>query len=326
MYNLLTVLILVSLYLEKKHEKEARFSVNKIIVNTLGILTHYYFFVFKFFNIISLIFSKKKSILKKAVIEFLVSIALSSVLFPYMWEKVLYSSITKNMYSNALEINLNYIFTRLFTMGGNFTNFTFGTPTILSLIILILIGIPVFKMKTKKQLTRGPIGYYFLIFVGYFITTSIFSPFDDIRYIMPISYVLFLLLGLILNISLKDWSHLIYLKQALLGIILASVLFSPSWIPWYFRHDKDLSQVDYNKFKDIIIVTKHNHDLAAASQFIVRFERFKVINPAEINLLTKEKGRYLLLDFTKTLRLPNQYLFYSNYDFEFSVLNSKLNN
>lgn len=208
MYALSTLNIVITTYLHLKlldcENKNNRILVAIGILALLGSLTHYYYLfyllaIFMMF-IIKYVKEKKFKQLGKYILAFVISGILSLIIFPYSINHIFFSyrgqgvlNNFTNMYQYLINITLYLIIANIYI----FNNF----------LVILLLGISIIcicKLIKHKKIVKTKnkyIRYIVIPTLFYFIIVAICSPFIEIRYILPISPMIFILvIYLIYNI------------------------------------------------------------------------------------------------------------------------------
>ena len=266
MYTLLTLEILITIFLHIKLLKIQKPNTKLLLalgLTTLaGILTHYYyiFYIAIMYLIFFIKYIKEKNIktLVKYTITMLISGVASLIIFPYSIKHMFFEyrgqgviSNFENIYKSILNIleqlrNLNY----------------YGFNNLLFFIIIVIVGLFIYKkiayyhtqklskysQKTsdssqkscytkqnnkafqKNMLSKENKEILKLIYISsifFFIIASIASPWNVLRYIVPVCglifvFLMFLLYKLINDVTTKKISSILYV--IFICIILASPL------------------------------------------------------------------------------------------------------
>lgn len=237
MYTLLTLEFLITIFLHIKLLKIQKPNTKLLLalgLTTLaGILTHYYyiFYIAIMYLIFFIKYIKEKNIktLVKYTITMLISGVASLIIFPYSIKHMFFEyrgqgviSNFENIYKSILNIleqlrNLNY----------------YGFNNLLFFIIIVIVGLFIYKKiayyHTQKlsDSSKEILKLIYIPSIFFFIIASIASPWNVLRYIVPVCglifvFLMFLLYKLINDVTTKKISSILYV--IFICLILASPL------------------------------------------------------------------------------------------------------
>ena len=197
----------------------------------LGGLSHYYFLVYILFSFIFiqclLIYKKSENSKKYFKVHFLSGIVFC-LLFPPAIFHIFFSYRGVGSFANHVKL------LELFNLLTGFNKYV---------IILIGVSILIFAIVKKKAI----INYLIFVIFMFLVVIKFKSPFSDVRYIMTVFPILFILLAIMLNsIRLEKLKYLIIV---LLIILNVSFLFIKK--PEYLFTDYSKYIEVANKYRDL---------------------------------------------------------------------------
>lgn len=250
MYALSTLNIVITTYLHiKLLEKENKNNTILIAISIsalIGSLTHYYylFYLVALFIMLVIKYIKEKQYkqLGKYILAIVVAGTLSLIIFPYSISHIFFgyrgqgvlNNLT-NIYKYLVNIVLYIVITNVYV----FNNFLF----ILLLGIAIIYTYNWIRHKRIVKIKNKYVKYIAIPTLFYFIIVSICSPYIELRYILPISPMIFILIiSGIYNIF-----HSIFKEKATNRIML--FIFSAMFI-MIFLSNEIIDLVVGKKFRD----------------------------------------------------------------------------
>lgn len=215
MYALSTLNIVITTYLHikllEKREKDYGVLISIGISALVGSLTHYYylFYLIALFVMFVIKYIKEKDYkqLSKYIGTMIIAGIMSLIIFPYSIQHMFFGYRGQGAIDNLSNISnfINSIIQYIVII--NIYNFN----NILLLLIIGIILIVVYKKIKKKQIVETKnqyIKYIAIPTLVYFILVAISSPWKDLRYIMPVSGMIFILtfyyIGSILSNIVKE--------------------------------------------------------------------------------------------------------------------------
>lgn len=201
MYALATLNIIITTYLHlkllDKESKNGLLLIGISISALIGSLTHYYYLFY--LAILCIMFvtkyikEKKYKLLWKYILAMVFAGTFSLIIFPYSINHIFLGDRGQGVISNLANMYKylsNVIIYMLITNVYIFNN----TLWILTIVIIIILIYKLFKhikiVNTKNKYTK----YIALPTIFYFLVVSICSPFLELRYILPISQMIFILI------------------------------------------------------------------------------------------------------------------------------------
>lgn len=201
MYAFSTLNILITTYLhmrlqDNKEKINIRLLIYIGISALVGSLTHYYylFYLAMLYIIFAIRYIKQKNY--KNLISYTVTMAiagaLSLIIFPYSIQHMFFGYRGQGVISNLLNVPqfLNSLGQYIFKLN----NFAFNN--IMFLILLAIISIITYKSFKKHKINNEKNEYIKIILLPtlfYFILVAVASPWIELRYIMPICNLAFIL-------------------------------------------------------------------------------------------------------------------------------------
>ena len=221
MYALTSLWVLVTTYLHlllldsKKVNYKLLTAIG--ISSLLGSLTHYYylFYLFTMFIIFVVKYSKEKRYqeLKSYIGTLVIAGIISILIFPYSIKHLFFGYRGQGALSKLLNVSSFLISIGAYLWKLNYYMFNF-TLIIISLILLIY--------KLKKRIILPKNNYIRLMIIPtivFFILVSLSSPWLELRYILPISQIIFIIIMYYWDSILKVNKNYIYvLIVIILGV------------------------------------------------------------------------------------------------------------
>ncbi len=222
MYALTTLNILITTYLHLKllgqKENNIKLLILIGITATLGSLTHYYylFYLAMLFIMFVLKYIKEKDYknLGKYIGTILIAAVISLMIFPYSIKHMFFGYRGQGAIQNLTNISKF-----LGSIGQYIVRINaYGFNNLLFILIIAIIGILIYKKVKKVKLFENRNKYFKYIFLPtlfYFIIVAIASPWIELRYILPICGISFILVIYLLEELLNN-----LVKEKTLNIIL----------------------------------------------------------------------------------------------------------
>lgn len=198
MYALSTLTIVITTYLHLKLlEKENNMVLLGISISALiGSLTHYYylFYLIALFTmfVIRYIKEKKYKLLRKYILAMIVAGAISLWIFPYSINHIFFGyrgqgvfNHLANMYQYLANIVIYVLITNVYVFNN--------TLWLLAIFAMAILVYQLVKHKRAEKTKNKYIQYIAVPTLFYFLIVSICSPFLELRYILPISHMIFIL-------------------------------------------------------------------------------------------------------------------------------------
>ncbi len=264
MYALATLNVLIITYLHIKLLEGENVKFKQLffigIAVLTGILTHYYylFFLAMMYLVFAIKYIKEKQYKNLAFYTLTMIIAgvISLIIWPYSIKHMFFGYRGQGVISNLLNIKL--FVTNIVCYLEKLNRFAFNN--LLLFIILIVIGLNIYKKKknikqksSKNNITK--IILYPMIF--YFIIVAIASPWIELRYIMPICGLAFILV----IYYTYEFLNTIYEKKTSSKII-AGILIATLVSPLIFRIEPEVMFSDKKE-----IVSKMENELNVPTVF-----------------------------------------------------------
>ena len=292
MYALSTLNILITTYLHMKLLDKEKVNLGLLIgiglSAVIGSLTHYYYLfylaMFAILFVIRYILKKEYKNLMFYILTMLIAGGLSLAIFPYSINHMFFGyrgqgfiskllnipEFLKNISGYVIKIQL-YVFNNLFAI-------------IISMIILLCIYKFVRRQKMLNNRNKY-IKYIFSATVFYFVLVSIASPWVELRYIMPVCGLIFILviycLYQLLNSILGERNSNILMIIILIFIILA---------PFIFKIEPEVLYSDKKE-----IVQKLENELNVPTIFMFDSEHNRFLD--DILLFANIDESYIAKDF-----------------------------
>lgn len=236
MYSLSTLNILITTFLHIKLFKSNKTNFKLLIAITFstlcGVLTHYYYlfylvalylvFLFKYIN------EKQVKQLIYYTSALLVAGILSLIIFPYSIQHMFFGYRGQGVVENLN--NIYEIIPSIIMQINNVNYYVFNDT--LPLILVIIIGLLIYNKKRKKanisidEETRKILRMIYIPTIFFFLITSIGSPWKILRYFVPVSGLIFIL---IIYYLYKIMQSVISKRVAniLISVLFCIILISP---------------------------------------------------------------------------------------------------
>lgn len=274
MYALTALNIAIITYLHIINFEKENIDIKNLVIMgaciVIGSLTHYYYLIYLF--VLYVIFMIKYIVNKnyKMAIKYTVCMAISGVvsliIFPYSFVHIfmgyrgqgMLSNLT-NMESMWLGIGEYFGLTLLDVFNG-----------LLGVIIIIILCVHIYELIKKREITFKPtnkyIGLILMPTLVYFAIIALGAPYREIRYIMPICPLIFIIfiyaLKVVLERVFKD-KTIFTIISALLCIMLIIPIIT-NWNITYL----------YPDLKEIVSQTEETHDIPTLFIFNKDMNRF----------------------------------------------------
>ena len=317
MYATSTLNIVITTYLHLKllEQENNKLLIGICITTLIGSLTHYYylFYLLALFVMFVIRYIKKKQYkqLSKYILTMLIAALFSLTIFPYSIKHIFFGYRGKGVFNNLTNMFKYFINIILYTIITNvyvFNNLLF--------ILLIVIGIIcVYKLIKHKKIveTKNKYAKYIAIpTVFYFIIVSICSPYIELRYILPISPMLFIMI--------------FYYMLTILGNIVSKKTINKIMIT--INLSMLITIFLSNKIIDLAIgETFRNRQETSYSSKAELVEDLKKYSNLPINMIPKLDGIPIenVLFFIKNLKIEPQVM-YSNMNEVIERIDKELNN
>ena len=252
MYALSTLNILIITYLHMKfydkYEKKNLILIG--IIATIGSLTHYYFLfylvVLYVLTVLKYMSDRETKIVRNYTITLVIAGIISLIIFPFSIQHMFFGYRGGGVVSSLTDITKwPSSISKLLSYLKVVHTYTFNN--LLTIIIITIIGILIYK-KIKNIDTKTEKSKYFKILylptIIYFILVAISSPWIELRYIMPICALIFVVTVYLLNQLLET----VISKKSTLKIMLAFLLLMLI-SPFVFKIEP---QVTYSDKKEIV--------------------------------------------------------------------------
>lgn len=286
--NALNLLIISYLHI-KNYDKEILDVKNLILMSIciiLGSLTHYYYLVFLFvlFMIYAVKFIKSKNYknLVRYIGMMIVSATVSLAIFPYSFVHIFMGYRGTGAISNLEKVGQmwNSLGNYLSILNNNVFN------GILIFLLIISFGVMVYKIvKNKKVTLRFENTYLWLMLlpaIFYFIIVALVSPYQEIRYIMPICPFMVIGIFYLLKVLFEKITSS-YKTFVILSIIFIIMLVFPKII------GLEVSYV-YKSYQTIVDTIDENHNVPLL--YIMNMDQNRFMD--DLYLFSKVDYSYIL--------------------------------
>ncbi len=208
MYALSTLNIVITTYLHMKLLDSNKNNYGLLVFISLfallGSLTHYYYLFYLAMLFIMFVIKYIKEKKYKELIVYVLAICcaavISLIIFPYSIHHIFFGYRGQGVLNNLTNIHKYIINIILYLVITNIYVFN----NCLIVLLLVVISICVYKLITHKKIIdikNRYVKYLLVPTLFYFIIVSICSPYIELRYILPISQMIFILvIYFVLNI------------------------------------------------------------------------------------------------------------------------------
>lgn len=297
MYALVTLNILITTYLHiKLYEKHDRKTLILIgIVATIGSLTHYYYLFYLaalyFRTILQFLADRKNERIKSYTITLVIAAIISITIFPFSIQHIFFGyrggGGAISGLANVIKWPSFILKVHEYLIEVNFYAFN----NILLLFIIAIIGILIYR-KIKNINTKIEISKYFKFVyiptIFYLILVAIVSPWVELRYMLPICALIFIVMCYLLN---QLFETIISKKNTLkVMIIFVSMIII---LPFILKIE---TQVTYSDKKDIMYKLENELNIPTVYWFNSKHNRFL----DDILLFSKINESYIARDIECT--------------------------
>ena len=200
MYAFSTLNILITTYLHMRLQDTEKVNTKLLIFigisALIGSLTHYYylFYLAMLYIIFAIKYIKQKEYKNLICYTTTMAVAgiLSLIIFPYSIQHMFFGYRGQGVISNLLNVPQFLSSLGQYVFKLNY----FAFNNIMFLILAVIIAIIIYKLCKKQKIKNEKNGYTKIILLPtlfYFILVSIASPWIELRYIMPICNLAFIL-------------------------------------------------------------------------------------------------------------------------------------
>lgn len=271
MYALATLNILVATYLHLKlFKKEEKYLYVLIGISALiGSLTHYYylFYLAMLFIILVIKFIKEKKYkqLRNYIITMCIAAGLSLAIFPYSINHMFFGYRGQGAISNLLNIRK---FTESIASYIKKVNIYVFNNVLYLLIVIMLITIIYKKIRREKifEEKNKLMKLIILPTIFYFILVAVSSPWIELRYIMPICPMIFLIVMYYLYRIIESIN-----KPKISKIIISIISIIFLLAPFIYKLEPE---VMYSDKKEIVDTVKEKCNVPALYIFNTQNNRF----------------------------------------------------
>lgn len=290
MYALTALGILAITHLHMANLEKEKIDIKNLVAigicAVLGSLTHYYYLVFlAVLYVIYLIRYIIRKQYKNAInytITMVISAVVSLIIFPYSFVHMFMGYRGQGMLSNLTNVKMAWEGIGTY-LGLTITNVYNG---FLVIILITTIAILIYEYIRKKEISIKITNKYLAIIVLptliYFIIIAMGTPYKEIRYIMPIIPLLFII-GVY---GFKTVLHKVYSERTINTIMLASIavlLITPIILNWNITYL-------YPDMKEIVNELEEKHETPALYIFNQDCNRFM----DDLYLFTKLDKSYIM--------------------------------
>ena len=304
MYALSSLNILITTYLHLKLA-EKKGNNYKLLVAIgisalVGSLTHYYylFYLAMLFIMFVIKYLKEKEYkeLAKYIITMIIAGILSLIIFPYSIKHMFFGYRGKGVINSLLNISEFFIKICQYILIIN----VYAFNNILFILVVFILGIIIYKKIKKIKLIEKNkyIKYILYPTIFYFLLVAMSAPWIELRYMMPICSIIFILIMYLLIMLLKN-----IVKEKTLNIIVILIALLMFIMPFISNQIIDISVGKKFKYEQ--------ENAYSSKQEIV--EKLKSESNIPINIFSKFTDASIddTLLFIKNFRIEPEVL-YSN--------------
>ena len=285
MYALSTLNIVITTYLHLKllDSTQSNYKLYMAIglVALIGSLTHYYylFYLAMLFIMFCIKYIKEKNYkeLIKYMCTMIVAGLISLVIFPYSIQHMFCGYRGQGVISNLLDVSKFVISISLYLLKINIYTFN----NILFIICIMIIGIIIYKKKNKVKIFKEKNKYIkYILFptLFYFILVAISSPWTELRYVMPVCGLIFILVIYFIVELLSNIMKEQRINKVIIGLFLLMLIMpflSNQVIKAVYTGDFKIEpEVMYSSKKDIMDKLKNELNVPTIYMFNSNSNRF----------------------------------------------------
>ena len=268
MYALANMCIVITTYLHLrllyKSEKNNMLLFAIGLIALIGSLTHYYYLIYLAILAIMLVIrhikNKGYKTLGKYICTMILAGIVSITIFPYSIQHIFLGYRGQGVIDNLINIPKFLAGIGQYLLVLN--EYTFNM--ILFFLIIFILGIIIYKKSKKIKLVdvnNKYVKYITIPTFGYFILIAISAPWKDLRYMMPVCNLIFILVIYFLILLLKSIT-----KEKILNTIIITIFVLMAIMPTISSYiisivtgktTKIEPQAMYSDKKDIVEMTKN---------------------------------------------------------------------
>ena len=200
MYALMTLLIVITTYLHlkllDKKERTLRLFIKIGVTALIGSLTHYYylFYLIAIFIMFVIKYLKDRNYKELAmyVCTMLIAGTLSLIIFPYSIQHIFFGYRGQSAITNLTDVSQFLMSIGMYFLIIN----VYAFNNILWILLIFILGIIIYKKVKKIAVIESKNKYIkYIVFptLCYFVLVAISSPWKDLRYMMPVCNLIFIL-------------------------------------------------------------------------------------------------------------------------------------
>ena len=268
MYALANMCIVITTYLHlrllDKGEKNNMLLFAIGLIALIGSLTHYYYLIYlailAIMFVVKYIKDKNYKALGKYICTMILAGIVSVAIFPYSIQHIFFGYRGQGVIDNLIDIPKFIVGIGQYLLVIN--EYTFNMT--LFLLIIFILGIIIYK-KNKEiklvDLNNKYVKYIAIPTFGYFILIAISAPWKDLRYMMPVCNLIFILVLYFLILLLKNITKEKTLNKIIL-LIFVLMAIMPTVSSYFIslatgKATKIEPQAMYSDKKDIVEMTKN---------------------------------------------------------------------
>ena len=342
MYSLSTLIILITTYLHikllEKENVDYKLLISIGITVLAGVLTHYYylFYLVVLYLVFLVKYIKEKKIkqLVYYTLTMLIAGIISLVIFPYSIQHMFFGYRGQGVISKLG--NVQEILPSIQEQVHNLNYYVFNN--LMYIILVIIFGIIIYNVIHKKQILKinqnekNILKLIYMPTIFFFIIATIASPWNVLRYIVPVCGLIFILviyyLYKILQTIFSEKATNIFVCILLGIIIISPFIFKMQPELWYKDKKEILKKIDeeinvptiylyntqYGRFLDdmllfaIIDESYIAKDIECTEENIQKILKNKDISNGIIILINEESGKEEIIENVKN------YLNFTNWE------------
>lgn len=290
MYALTALNIVIITYLHIINSEKENIDIKSLAIMgaciVIGSLTHYYYLVYLFvlyvMFMIKYIVNKNYKMAIKYTLCMAISGIVSLIIFPYSFVHMFMGYRGQGMISNFTNIESMWLGI------GNYLGLIVLDVFngMLIAMLLIILGIWIYELIKKKEITFKLTNKYIMIIVIptliYFAIIAMGSPYREIRYIMPICPILFII-GIYITKVTMERVFSTKITDITITVLLCIMMIIPVITKWNITYL-------YPEQKEIVNEIEEKHDIPAIYIFNKENNRFM----DDIYLFSKIDESYIM--------------------------------
>ena len=300
MYAMFTVFAILISYLLKIYwdkDLDRKFYILLSLTIILGMLTHYYYLIFTFFICtafaLHLYLGKRYKELKKCILVAM----LDGVLYLLIWYHIAGHLFRGQRGKEAIESALSFggLFKKVLAVLNNINGDTFLRMTWILIALMIVLAV---NRVAKKEFRFT---YKVALFVSaclYTIVVCKIAPYTDLRYVMSVIFVYYIMAFTVLKICLEKFLTKINISRLiivlLLMINLENIISRDFYIPKDYYSDERLELFDQLEKKTCVVYISEGWEALYFFVPLQHVDSYMFVNKENIDEINQIHGEYVL--------------------------------